>query len=96
MYLVFFSFFHSSASSTECEGMLFKTAVFLLLISTINGITSPIEPYTIYNYSVELEANVADLFWSTNEETQEILFEFHVNTTGWIALGISPCKYSVS
>ncbi|CAF4841138.1 unnamed protein product, partial [Rotaria magnacalcarata] len=39
---------------------------------------------------VELQANVAQLWWTVNDIEQAITFELHVNTIGWIALGISP------
>ncbi|CAF3637859.1 unnamed protein product [Rotaria sp. Silwood1] len=48
------------------------------------------EPFTKYDYSVELEKNVADLWWTVDDIKQEIVFELHIKTTGWIALGISP------
>ncbi|CAF3621444.1 unnamed protein product [Rotaria sp. Silwood1] len=70
--------------------MLLYLVVFLHLIEINNAITSPILPYTTYNHSVELKTNIADLWWTTNELKQEILFELHIHTTGWIALGISP------
>ncbi|CAF5065805.1 unnamed protein product, partial [Rotaria sp. Silwood1] len=53
-------------------------------------ISSPLQPYTIYRYSTELQHNVADLWWTINETQEEITFELHIKTTGWIALGISP------
>jgi hypothetical protein len=55
-----------------------------------DGTSSPIQPYTTYRYSIELQRNVADLWWTVNETKQEIIFELHIKTTGWIALGISP------
>ncbi|CAF3236093.1 unnamed protein product, partial [Rotaria sp. Silwood2] len=62
----------------------------LLVIQKINGISSPLQSYTSYRYSTELQRNVADLWWTVNETQQEITFELHIKTTGWIALGISP------
>ncbi|CAF1495013.1 unnamed protein product [Rotaria sp. Silwood1] len=53
-------------------------------------VSSPLTPFTTYNYFTSLEANVSDLWWNVNETSQEIIFEFHVRTTGWIGLGISP------
>ncbi|CAF1402975.1 unnamed protein product, partial [Didymodactylos carnosus] len=50
----------------------------------------PLQPYTNYSYSTELQSNVADLWWTINEDEQEITFELHIKTTGWVALGISP------
>ncbi|CAF2697288.1 unnamed protein product [Rotaria sp. Silwood2] len=69
--------------------MLFHLVEFLLLIESIKGITSPITPYTKYNHSVKLKTNIADLWWTINETKQEILFELHIHTTGWIALGVT-------
>jgi hypothetical protein len=62
----------------------------LLAVHNSNAITSPIRPYANYTYSIELWNNVADLWWTVDEAKQDILFELHINTTGWIALGISP------
>ena len=55
-------------------------------------ISSPISPFIAYKHSAELEANVADLWWTVDEAAEDITFELHVKTTGWIALGISPGK----
>lgn len=71
---------------------MLQVFILLLLIGTSKAVTSPIVPYTTYNYSIELKPNVAYLFWTANEKKQEITFELHINTTGWIALGISPGK----
>ena len=69
-------------------------ALFLLFISQNgNSITSPIQPYTTYKYSTELQTDVADLWWTVNEDQQDITFELHIKTTGWIALGISPGRF---
>ncbi len=62
----------------------------LVVVQKSNGISSPVQPYTSYRYSTELQNNVADLWWTVNETQQEIMFELHIKTTGWIALGISP------
>jgi hypothetical protein len=62
----------------------------LSVVQNSNAITSPIQPYTNYTYSTELQSGVADLWWSVDETKQDILFELHIKTTGWIALGISP------
>jgi hypothetical protein len=61
-----------------------------LSVHKTNGISSPILPYINYRYSTELQPNVADLWWTVNETQQDIVFELHIKTTGWIALGISP------
>jgi hypothetical protein len=58
----------------------------------INGISSPIKPFAKYKHSVELQADVSDLWWTVDDAEREIMFELHVKTTGWIALGISPGK----
>ena len=66
----------------------------LLLIMTKESIciSSPLTPFTTYNYFTSLEVNVSDLWWNINETSQEIIFELHVKTTGWMGLGISPGK----
>ena len=66
------------------------TIISLLAVHHSDAVSSPIPPYTNYTYSTELQPNVADLWWNVNETSQEITFELHVNTSGWIALGISP------
>jgi len=48
-----------------------------------------------YQHSTELQTNVADLYWTVDDDKREIIFELHVKSTGWIALGISPGKISV-
>ncbi len=72
---------------------IFYLSLSLLAVEKCNGISSPIQPYTNYKYSTELQADIADLWWSVNETQQDILFELHIKTTGWIALGISPGMY---
>jgi len=67
--------------------------ILLLVVQNGNTTSSPIQPYINYTYYTELQSGVADLWWSVNETAEEILFELHVNTTGWIALGISPGKH---
>ena len=69
---------------------VFYLTVSLLAVHKSHGISSPIQPYANYRYSIELQSGVADLWWSVNETQQEITFELHMKTTGWIALGISP------
>jgi len=72
--------------------MMYNAVIVLLfvIVQNIQGITSPLKTYTKYTYSTELQIGVADLWWSVDETKQEIVFELHVKTTGWIALGISP------
>ncbi len=83
----------NSASAYYVSKMKFVSVVLLIyIIRSSNGISSPITPFTNYNHSVELQANVSDLWWTVNETSQSILFELHTHTTGWIALGISPGK----
>ncbi|CAF4783786.1 unnamed protein product [Rotaria socialis] len=61
-----------------------------LIVQKTIATTSPLTPYTSYQFSIELEHNIADLWWTVDENRQEITFELHIKTTGWIALGISP------
>ena len=69
---------------------IISVIVSLLVVQNINAVSSPIQPYMNYTYNTELQSGVGDLWWSVNETAQEIIFELHINTTGWIALGISP------
>ena len=69
------------------------TIILSLIARNGEAITSPISPYANYKYSTELEHDVADLWWNVNETSQQIVFELHIKTTGWIALGISPGKH---
>ncbi|CAF3715798.1 unnamed protein product [Rotaria sp. Silwood1] len=73
-----------------CMLRIFQIFVTLFIFKNTNSISSPIRPFTKYDYSVELEKNVADLWWTVDDIKQEIVFELHIKTTGWIALGISP------
>ncbi len=64
----------------------------VLLIDKSDEISSPLSPYINYKNSVELLPDIADLWWSIDDLEKEIIFEYHVKTTGWIGLGISPGK----
>ena len=54
------------------------------------GLSSPLCPYQTYQYSAELQSNVADLWWTVDRTKKEIMFELHMKMNGWIALGVSP------
>ncbi|CAF3460707.1 unnamed protein product [Rotaria socialis] len=62
----------------------------MIVVEESYEISSPVQPFTTYKHSIELQANVADLWWTVDNVEEEIIFELHVKTTGWIALGISP------
>jgi hypothetical protein len=64
----------------------------LSLVQYLSAASSPIPPYNNYTYTTELQPNLAYLWWTIDDVRHEITFEFHVKTTGWIALGISPGK----
>ena len=72
--------------------MIWKSILFstLIYIYICDGTSSPIQLHGKYPHSIELLQNVAELWWTVNEINQEIIFELHMKTTGWIALGISP------
>ncbi|CAF3687851.1 unnamed protein product [Rotaria sp. Silwood1] len=61
-----------------------------VVIENSRSISSPLAPFTTYKHSIELQKDVADLWWTVDDNEREIIFELHINTTGWIALGISP------
>lgn len=62
----------------------------IFLFNKCEGISSPLSPYINYKNSIELQSNVADLWWTIDDFEKEIIFEYHVKTKGWIGLGISP------
>ncbi len=72
--------------------LVLQVCISLIIVKNCVSISSPIQPLMSYQYSMDLQANVADLHWTINDEKQEIIFELHVKSTGWIALGISPGK----
>lgn len=61
-----------------------------ICIKRIDSISSPLMPFMNYTHSTELQLGLADLWWSIDTIRQEITFELHVRTTGWIGFGISP------
>ena len=76
---------------------LFCIILFVLnIIQSTEALSSPLRRYRNYTYSTELQPGLADLSWSIDDVTKEITFEFHLNTLGWIALGISPGNLLIS
>lgn len=73
--------------------VIFLTA-WVFVITRCTGISSPIQPFTTYKHSAELEKGTVDLWWTVDDAEKEITFELHVKSTGWVALGISPGKNS--
>ncbi|CAF4394289.1 unnamed protein product [Rotaria sp. Silwood2] len=65
-------------------------SIWLIVIHTCTGISSPIQPFTTYKHSTELQQDIADLWWTIDDDEKEIMFELHIKSTGWVALGISP------
>lgn len=70
------------------------TLISSIILPIVIGLSSPITPFMTYNHSVSLQVNVSELWWTVNEDNQTIIFELHIKTTGWIALGISPGNIS--
>ena len=67
--------------------------ILTLVVHDTIALSSPLAPFDNYIYSTELKADVADLWWTVDAVLEEITFELHIKTTGWIALGISPGLY---
>ncbi|CAF2984106.1 unnamed protein product [Rotaria sp. Silwood2] len=65
-------------------------SIWLIVIHACTGISSPIQPFTTYKHSTELQQDIADLWWTIDDDEKEIMFELHIKSTGWVALGISP------
>ena len=55
----------------------------------LSVLSSPLAIYTTYKNQISLVSNQINLWWTVDEINEEILFEYHVKTTGWIALEIS-------
>ncbi|CAF1481989.1 unnamed protein product [Rotaria sordida] len=69
--------------------LVYSFYTILFLYWTVNKaqcLSSPIQPFSEYESAIELEPNMIDLHWTANEE--EIVFELHMKTLGWIALGL--------
>jgi hypothetical protein len=53
----------------------------------------PLEPSENYMFSVNIDeddANLYKLFWNYSMQNEEILFEIHCKTLGWVGFGLSP------
>ncbi|CAF0775985.1 unnamed protein product [Adineta ricciae] len=61
-----------------------------VILEECAALSSPIAPFATYKHSAELQKDIADLWWTVDDAEQEITFELHIKSTGWIALGISP------
>ncbi|CAF1328257.1 unnamed protein product, partial [Didymodactylos carnosus] len=77
-------------AEAESEKVLLTIISLYSIIPNAKCLSSVLRPTDKYQHSIELQTNVADLYWTENPNDSEITFELHVKTTGWIALGISP------
>ena len=68
--------------------MWLRIALSLLILEKCISISSPIRPLTDYTYSIELEKNVADLWWTIDDNQQEITFELHIKISKELIFGI--------
>lgn len=78
---------------------MFFSFVILTLFSFIIGTLStpktivPLHPTEKYTHSAIIDDTKPDnykVYWKILNETDEIQFEIHCKTTGWVGLGISP------
>ena len=70
---------------------MFKLAFMLLTLFISTCFSVFIEPSETYTHKLVIEEDAPDiyqLFWKTDEE--EITFEVHCKTNGWVGVGISP------
>ena len=74
--------------------MRLRLVLLLFIVEKCSSLSSPIQPRSNYKYSTELDANIADLWWTIDDAEREITFELHVKTTGWVGLGISPGRFT--
>lgn len=72
-----------------CRRFLLLCAILFGFIEASSSLSSPLSTYLNYSYSTTIRANAIDFWWSIDRIRDEITFELHVNTTGWLALGIS-------
>ena len=87
----FYLVYNQSSEFTKMWSyFLFALEISLIWISSVHTVSSPIPPYTTYQYATEIHSGVADLWWTVDQNKQEITFELHMKTNGWVALGISP------
>ncbi len=70
--------------------VVIQLIISLVVLENCNSISSPLKPFATYKHTTQLEADIADLWWTVDDNDREITFELHIKTTGWIALGISP------
>ena len=76
----------------DCRSLAYICALWIY-VSAVAGRSSPLQLQRVYDHSIELEKDVAELWWTVNDAARDILFELHVKTSGWIALGISPGRW---
>lgn len=68
-----------------------KMLLKLILLNTLMiQWSSSLTLYTTYTNKIEVESHNLSVWWTVDEIKKEILFEYHVQTTGWIGFGISP------
>lgn len=76
--------------------MLLKLALSIFLIYYVNGASLrfvPLEPSESYTHSAivdEDDEGLYKVFWKFDNTLEEIQFEVHCRTTGWVGIGLSP------
>ena len=64
-------------------------AILLLLTLTVHLALSVQDLRSTYQFNARLHEDYA-LYWSFDNDAQNIQFAVHVRTTGWIGFGLSP------
>lgn len=59
-------------------------------MTQLSVLSSSLTLYTTYENQIEVESHNLSIWWNVDEIKKEIVFEYHVKTTGWIGLGVSP------
>ncbi|CAF0805710.1 unnamed protein product [Adineta ricciae] len=73
----------------KCIGS--QLAFLSVVVQTGHGLFSPVTSEMNYTHSMAIPSIQADLWWTVDtNNNSEITFESHMNTTGWIPIGISP------
>lgn len=74
---------------------LFFFIFFVAILSIINGtlIFRPLKPTESYTHTLIVNDDMPTqyvIFWKLINNSEEIQFEVHCRTTGWVGLGFSP------
>ena len=76
---------------SNCNSFLFSFCILIFIKQNICSILTPLVPSEIYTHHesvIDDDKNRFHIFWKVLS-SDEIQFEVHCRTTGWVGLGIS-------